>query len=65
MVAQVAVSVILLVGAGLMIRSFVKLQQVDPGFPSGHLLAMRLSYSFTPLYKPEDVQTIWDNFCRK
>ena len=64
-IAQVAVSFILLMGAGLMIRSFVKLQQVDPGFRSDHLLAMRLSYSFTRYNKPEDVQTMWDNLLPK
>ena len=52
-------------GAGLDDRSFVKLQQVDPGFRSDHLLAMRLSYSFSRYDKPEDVQTMWDNFVPK
>jgi putative ABC transport system permease protein len=64
-VAQVAVSFILLMGAGLMIRSFVQLQQVDPGFRPDHLLAMRLSYSFTSHSRPEDAQTLWDNLLPK
>ncbi len=63
-VAQVAVSFILVMGAGLMIRSFVKLQQVDPGFRPDHLLAMRLSYSFTH-HNPEEVQSLWDNLIPK
>ncbi len=45
--AQVAVSFMLLIGAGLMIRSFAKLQQVNPGFTTDHLLTMRLSPNFS------------------
>ncbi len=46
-VAQVAVSFMLLIGAGLMIRSFLKLQEVNPGFNPDRLLTMRLSPNFT------------------
>src|SRR5262245_16241639 len=53
-VIQVAVSVVLLAGAGLMIRTFARLQQVDPGFAQDHLLTMRLS----PQYPPYDMQRV-------
>jgi putative ABC transport system permease protein len=60
-VAQIAVSFILLIGAGLMIRSFVKLQRVDPGFSPARLLTMRISPSFTHYTQTQHFLTLTAN----
>ncbi|WP_348264230.1 ABC transporter permease [Telmatobacter sp. DSM 110680] len=40
--AEVALSFILLIGSGLMFRSFLKLQAIDPGFDPHHLLTFQI-----------------------
>jgi predicted permease len=51
-VVQVAASFMLLIGAGLTIRSLLKLQQVDPGIDTENILTMRIDVNFTKYPSP-------------
>jgi predicted permease len=44
-VSEIAIALILLVGAALLIRTSIALAGVQPGFDSGHVLTMRMSLS--------------------
>ena len=57
-VSQIAFSFILLIGAGLMLRSLIKILQVSPGFVPEHVLAMRTTFSFTKYAKREQTVDI-------
>ena len=48
MVSEVALAIVLLAGAGLLIRSFVKLLEVNPGYRAEHLLTAR--FQLPPRY---------------
>ena len=55
-ISEVALSLVLLIGAGLMIRSFWKLQKVDPGFDTSNALTM--SVALTPIRYSEPHQQL-------
>ena len=46
-VSQVAFSFVLLIGAGLMLRSLFKMLAVNPGFKSQHVLAMKINFNWS------------------
>jgi putative ABC transport system permease protein len=52
-VAQVALAFVLLIGSGLMFRSFLALQQVNPGFDPRNVLTLQLQGGAPPPNTPE------------
>jgi predicted permease len=57
---EVALAVVLLVGGGLLVNSFVRLQRVDAGFDTSNLLTMRLTLPPERYAEQADVTAFFD-----
>src|SRR5207245_2096606 len=56
---EIALSLVLLAGAGLLLKSFLRLMQVDPGFRPENVLTMRISLPDARYPKPEQIRRFY------
>jgi len=64
-ISQVALSLLLLIGAGLLLRSFEKLFHVDPGFDAHNVLTTEISLSTVKYAKPQQQIAFFDDVLRR
>jgi putative ABC transport system permease protein len=64
-VIEVAMALVLLVGAGLLIKSFSRLQEVDPGFDPRNLLTMRLFLPQSKYAEPQQRQAFFEQALKR
>jgi putative ABC transport system permease protein len=64
-VGQMALSLLLLIGAGLLIRSFGRLLHIDPGFDAENVLTMSVSLPTVKYAKPEQQIAFFDEVLRR
>jgi putative ABC transport system permease protein len=63
--AEVALSLLLLVGAGLLIKSFMRLQGVDAGFDPSSVLTMRIVVPAARYSQPDKVRSFYREVLRR
>jgi putative ABC transport system permease protein len=63
--AEVALSLLLLVGAGLLIKSFMRLQNVDSGFDPRGVLTMRIVVPSARYPQPDQVRAFYREVLRR
>lgn len=64
-IAQTAIGLILLVGSGLLIRSFIRVLNVDPGFDAKNVVTARLGIPFDDRYKHDAHYQIYQQVLQK
>jgi predicted permease len=64
-VIETALALMLLIGAGLLVRSFARLQRVDPGFSSENVLTAQIALPQTRYPDPARMTAFWDRLVAK
>ncbi|MGA8273461.1 MAG: ABC transporter permease [Candidatus Sulfotelmatobacter sp.] len=64
-ISQVALSLLLFIGAGLLLRSFMQLLRVDPGFDAQNVLTMNISLPTGKYTKPQQQIAFFDEILRR
>jgi len=58
-ISELALSLMLLIGAGLLVRSFVRLQNVPPGFDADHVLTMEVAATAPKYHQDKPVAALF------
>jgi putative ABC transport system permease protein len=64
LVFEVALSLLLMIGSGLLIRSFVRLSDVNPGVQADHVITAAISLP-NNYAEPPQIQQFWQQFLEK
>jgi putative ABC transport system permease protein len=64
-VSQVALSLLLFIAAGLLLRSFARLLNVDPGFDANNVLTLNISLPTVKYAKPDQQIAFFDEVLRR
>jgi len=64
-VSQVALSMVLLIGAGLLLRNFVQLRRTSPGFDTRHVLTMNVALPPARYAKPAQMAAFCEEIVRR
>lgn len=64
-ICETAFSLLLVAGAGLLIRSFAQILKVDPGFRPDNVLTMRISLPDATYSKPEQIRAFYSSLLER
>jgi putative ABC transport system permease protein len=64
-VIETALALVLLIGAGLLVRSFARLQHVDPGFSADNVLTAQIALPQTRYPDPARMTSFWQRLVAK
>jgi putative ABC transport system permease protein len=64
-ISEIALALVLLIGAGLMVRSFARLQHVSPGFDPKNLLTMNISLARQKYRENQQINSFFDQLLER